>query len=212
MLLDILIIGILVLSGVIGYKKGLVGILVSVVSLVLSIILAVCLQTPLSKYLYNETSIGGTVESFLENMIRDEIKDNINIDDNNKFIGMFIENNAINDSLIKPTAQKMTTFVLKGLSFVLIFVIVFIVCYILQMILNIVFNLPILNSVNKIGGVSLNVLKNLFKIWLFLAIISLISFLPMLNGVNEVINSSIITKFLYNNNLIITILKTTLHL
>ena len=79
------------------------------------------------------------------------------------------------------------------------------------MILNIVCKLPILNSINKVGGVSLNIIKNIFKIWIILAIISFVAFVPTFESIINLIDSSVITKFLYNNNIIVNILKSTLN-
>ena len=101
---------------------------------------------------------------------------------------------------------------ISPLVFVGIFILVSIICYILTMIWNIVCKLPILNSINKVGGVSLNVLKTVFKIWILLAIIYFVSFVPLVSTINNFIDSSVVTKFLYENNIIVNILKSTLNI
>ena len=213
MVLDIIVLVILVFSAFIGYKKGLVGILVSLIALLLSIVLAVMLQNNVATYIYNETTIGTTIEESIKTTLETQIenKQEENVETNN-FLDMFFNTDELVSDLVDENANKVTMFILKGVSFVGIFILVFIICYILRMILNIVFKLPILNSINKIGGVSLNVVKSVFKIWILLAIISFVSFMPTLELVNNMIDSSIITKFLYENNIIINILKSTLGL
>ena len=211
MILDIIILAILVFSAFLGYKKGLVGVLVSVIALLLSIILAIFLQGTLADYLSNETNIGSTIESSVKEMMEEQIKENknekIDVNEKNKFLEMFFDTEKLTNSAVSEGSKKVTTFILKGISFVAIFVIVFVICYILRMVLNIVFSLPILGSVNKIGGVGVNILKSLFKIWVVLAICSFISFTPKLSFIYDIIDSSILTKFLYNNNIIVIILK-----
>ena len=211
MILDIIVLAILALSAFIGYKKGLIGILVSVIALILSIILAVFLQGTVADYLYNDTNVGTTIESSVKEMMEEQIKENNKLDTDtkseNKFLAMFFDVEKIKNSTINDGSKKITEFILKGISFVAIFVIVFVICYILSMVLNIVFNLPILNSVNKVGGVAANILKSLFKIWIVLAMCSFISFTPKLSVITDAINSSFLTKFLYDNNLIVVILK-----
>ena len=125
---------------------------------------------------------------------------------------MFFEPEELATTVVDESANKITMFILKGISFVGIFILVFIICYILRMILNIVFKLPILNSINKVGGVSLNVLKTVFKIWILLAIIYFVSFVPLVDTINNFIDSSVVTKFLYENNIIVNILKSTLNI
>ena len=215
MILDIVLIIILLISAFIGYKKGLVGVVLSIVSLILSIILAVFLQSTVANYLYNDTGVGTMIESSIKTTIETELENRLNteVEENeNKFIDMFFEPEELASTMVDESANKITMFILKGISFVGIFILVFIICYILRMILNIVFKLPILNSINKVGGVSLNVLKTVFKIWILLAIIYFVSFVPLVSTINNFIDSSVVTKFLYENNIIVNILKSTLNI
>ena len=62
MILDIILLVIFLISIFIGYKKGLVGIALSIISLILAIILAIFLQGTVTSYLYNETTIGKQIE------------------------------------------------------------------------------------------------------------------------------------------------------
>lgn len=210
MIFDVIILSLLAFSAFIGYKKGLVGVLVSIIALAVSIILAIILQGTLSDYLYNDTTIGKTVETNIQNTLDEQVKNVDTKENKNNFINMFVNTDEITQNIEKGLSKKITKLVLKGISFAIIFVIVFIICYILSMILNIVFKLPILNSVNKIGGVGLNVIKALIKIWILLAVVSFVTIVPKFEFINETINSSILTKMLYNNNLILIILKSTL--
>jgi len=216
MILDIIVLVLLALSAFIGYKKGLVGILISLVSLILSIVLAIFLQGSVTNYLYNDTTIGTTIEESIKGTIENEInrvdENQETQNDKNTYISMFFETDEIQTLAVDESANKITMFILKGISFVGIFILVFIICYILRMVLNIVFKLPILNSINKVGGVSLNVVKAVFKIWIVLAIVSFVAFVPTFEGLLNMIDSSLLTKFLYNNNLIVNILKATLGL
>ena len=209
MILDVIVLVILLISAFIGYKKGLVGIAISLISLILSIILAVLLQGNLANYLFSETTIGDTIEGSVKTMLEAQIENNTKED---TFINMFFDTDELINEMVDENAKKVTMFILKGISFIGIFILVSIICYIIRMILNIVFKLPILNSINKFGGVSLNVIKTIFKIWILLAIISFISFMPTIEHITKIIDSSIITKLLYENNIIINILKNTLGL
>lgn len=213
MVLDIIVIVILIFSAFIGYKKGLVGIAISLISLLLSIVLAIFLQGSVTSYLYDETTIGVTIEESVKSSIQSELKNKeSNISSEDSYLNMFFDTNEITDLAVDESANKITMFILKGMSFITIFILVFIICYILRMVLNIVFKLPILNSINKFGGVTLNIVKALIKIWVLLAVISFISFIPTFEVIIDMVNESLITKFLYNNNIIVNVLKSTLGL
>ena len=80
------------------------------------------------------------------------------------------------------------------------------------MILNIVFDLPILHSVNKFGGMAINLVATLLKLWILLAAIQLISSVVAIDFITNLINQSYLTKLLYENNILLNILQTTIKL
>lgn len=206
MILDIVIVILVLLGAIIGYRKGLVGIVVSLASIILAIILSFILQTPISEALYSNTGVGKIVEETVYNNIissNKEQENENNIYDNiiNNIIGE--ENKELTNEQI---AKTVTMFILKGLSFILIFIVVSIICYIIQAVLNLVFSLPLLHSVNKFGGAAAGVIKNLLKIYILLAIISFMAPMAIMEPVLNVINGSIVTKLLYDNNLLVSLI------
>lgn len=208
MILDIIIIIIFVLSAFIGYKKGLINTLMSVITIIVAILLAFILKNSVADNLYKNTSIGTTLEERISDMISEEIeKSGIEELKNNSIINMIIPEEDIGQDVTEILAPQITVFIIKGISFVGIFIIVYIICYMLTMILNIVFKLPILGSFNKIGGVITNLIKSLIKIWVILALIYFTSFIPITISLVDHINESVITKTLYDNNIIVNLLK-----
>ncbi len=209
MILDIIILALIVIGAFFGYKKGLIGILFSVIGMIAAIVLALILQTSVAKSLYS-TSIGQGINTTIKDQINNLVKENLNNSDSAEeekidFYGILIDKVA-NEEEIQKVSDDVTMTILKGLSFVLIFFIVTLISYILQMILNVVFNLPILNSVNNIGGVIFGILKMLVKIYIVLAIIYFVSTVPFTKMVTDMIDSSMLTKFLYNNNIFVNII------
>ena len=70
---------------------------------------------------------------------------------------------------------------------------------------DIITKLPILKQVNKAGGTIYGIIKGVILIYTILTVVYLMA--PLLNKtVTENINKSIITKTLYNNNLILNII------
>lgn len=209
MIIDIIVIAIIALSAFLGYKKGLVSILVSFAGMIIAIVLAFILQGPVADFLYT-TSIGSSIEQGVTKVIEENVqKENNN--DNENFITKIL-NSKENSQDINKAAESLTKYILKGISFVGILILVFIICYILQMVLNLVFDLPLLNSVNRLGGIGLNVIKTLIKLWVLLAIISFISAIPIVKPVVDVINDSMLVKLLYDNNFLVAIIQGTMKL
>lgn len=215
MIIDIIILLLIILGAFAGYKKGLVGILVSLIGLVLALILGFILQGPVSNYLYNDTGIGSSISDNVSSFITDALdKKSENSESNNDEVSFYagILKNITNEDQINDAAKNITMYILKGVSFIAIFFTVFIICYILSMILNLVFDLPLLSSVNKLGGIGAGALKALIKIWILLAIISFLSPIPMVDGVVEYIQKTNITNYLYSNNIIVFLISSNLKL
>lgn len=205
-ILDLVVIGLIVLGALSGHKKGLVGILVSFISLILALILAFTLQSTVANVLY-DSGIGESVNSIVEDNIQQMIDDGKNVEDS--FYGTIISN-VTTPEQVAQASETVTRFIMKGISFIAIFFIVKLICYILQMVLNLVFNLPILSSINSIGGTALGALSVILKIWILLAILSFLA--PMFGVIEEYIDQTIVIKLLYNYNFIVSIIKSGLNI
>lgn len=210
MIIDIIILFIIGLSLYSGYKKGLVGILVSLVGFALAIILALSFQDVLTNSIINNTRIDDTLSSTVNEAVTKSFKENASQNSNEFYKQLLIKFGESQD--IQEITDNITIFIIKGISFVIIFVVVLIIVYILQMFLNLVFDLPILSSVNKFGGVAASGIMSVFKIWIVMAIINFLEPLNMLKGVLDIIYTTNFTKFLYENNLIISVLTNNLKL
>lgn len=207
MIIDIIVLIFIALAAYAGYKKGLVGILVSLLGMVISIILAFMLQGVIADMLYNDTSIGKTLQQSIKTSLEDSFDKKIEEKtDSNAFYAGIVKS-IVNKDEISNVAENTTKFILKGISFVAIFFITFIICYIVQMMLNIVFDLPGLSQINEIGGVAVGILKALLKVWIVLAIVSFISPVPVFNFLDTAIKNTMITRFLYEHNVFVTLLK-----
>ncbi len=206
MIIDIIVIAFIVLGAYAGYKKGLIGILVSFVGLILSIVLALLLQSSVANFIYQETGFGTSLEQAIETKLLESFEEQNDSEEGNDIYYNLIKN-ATSEEQIHEISTQVTQFILKGVSFIGIFLIVFIICYIAQMILNIVFDLPILSQLNSIGGVALGIIKVLLKLWIVLAVISFIAPLPMFSFLDSFIKDTTLTNILYDHNILVTIIK-----
>lgn len=207
-ILDLVVIGLIILGALSGHKKGLIGIVVSFISLILALVLAFALQSTVADLLY-DSGVGESVNSIVEDNIQQMIEDGKNVEDS--FYGSIISNVTTSEQ-ISQASETVTRFIMKGVSFIAIFLVVKLICYILQMVLNLVFNLPILSSINSIGGTAVGALSVVLKIWILLAILSFLAPLPMFSSIEEYINQTIIIKLLYNYNFIVGIIKSGLNI
>ena len=213
MILDIIFIVLILISAYLGYKKGLISILMGFVSLIVAIALAFVLHNVLAEFLYNNTPMGSSIQGMVTNLIEDYVNDSqSDMTEDQNTIAFFdkIISSDQKENLVEEYSVAMTKYIIKGISFIAILILVLIIAYIITMLTNIVFNFPILNSVNKIGGIGLNVLRTIIKFWILFAIISFISTLPFMDEVIKQINGTNIVKFFYENNMLVSIIQGTI--
>ena len=210
MIIDLILIALIVFSAYRGYKKGLIGIVISLVALILSIFLGFVLKDSLANYLYNNTFIGKSIEERVTNVI------NENLNTRSESTEVFEEILSKQENPIALSMQEMpkvvTMFVLKILSFVLILIFVYIICMLLQMLLNLFVSLPVISSINKIGGGAINVLQMLVKIWIVLAIVYFVIPIQETNTLSKNINDSLLTKTLYQNNFFVSVIESNINM
>ena len=212
MVIDILLILVIALSAFIGYKKGFVKVIVKLGTFLIALVLAFLLQSSVAKFIGEDIGFKNTISTTVQNKLSDYAKSKE--DDKKTDIKMLEKtideiNSAAEEKkaeVIQKWANNISDFILKGLSFIIIFFTVAIVMGIISLILNTVVKLPVLNTLNGVLGLGSAVILMAFRIMILLTIIYFMSPLEIVEPVINYINTSCITKLLYENNIIVSIL------
>lgn len=212
MVIDILLILVIALSAFIGYKKGFVKVIVKLGTFLIALVLAFLLQSSVAKFIGEDIGFKNTISTTVQNKLSDYAKSKE--DDKKTDIKMLEKtideiNTAAEEKkaeVIQKWANNIADFILKGLSFIIIFFTVAIVMGIISLILNTVVKLPVLNTLNGVLGLGSAVILMAFRIMILLTIIYFMSPLEIVEPVINYINTSCITKLLYENNIIVSIL------
>lgn len=205
MIIDIIVLAYVAFSIFAGYKKGLIGVLSSFVGFIIAIVLAFVLEPQVVNFLNNDTHVATTIENGIKSGVSQALQQKQdNLQGTNKFYSGIINNFA--NETADEISYNITQFVLKGVSFIAVYIIVIIIMYIIESLLNLVFDLPILKSINKTGGIVINILMAIFKVWIILAIISFLVPFGSMQQVVNAINNTHVTKYLFDNNVIVSFL------
>lgn len=212
--LDLIIIGIIALSTFLGYKQGLIKVAFKIVSFFIAVVITLILYKPVTNLIINNTTWDETIENVIyEKLSATKIEqgEKINKEDTD-LPGIVV--NYINDGITNTVGQaqeNVATVVSKELTQSIIQIIVLAVTFIItrillifaKVILEAVSELPIVKQFNEMGGIIYGILRAAIIIFGILALASFI--LPMVNQMTivEWINNSILTKFLYNHNIIL---------
>lgn len=215
MLLDVIIVSFALISGFIGVKKGMVAVVTKIVGFILATVFAFMFYKELASYINTKYEFPLKINESIKNaIVSDEnsskeeeyislsnvikkfnLTDKINLDEEQ-------ENLTEEKGLTDVVAEKITSYVINIISFLIIFLSVVIVAGILSLILAAIFSLPLLNSINRLGGFAVEIALFVIKLCIVLKIISILSPLSFMSWIVALIDKSVLVKFLYYNNYI----------
>ena len=208
-ILDIVILAILALSIFFGYKKGLIGVVFNLCAFVVAIIITWILYTPVTNAIIKNTEIDDNIRNaivekgFIKNEDKKEEQDGVN-----KYINEYVTtpiSNTAND-VVEETAKVVSEKVVAIGVAILLFIVVRIGLILLKFVIEGIARLPIIKQFDKAGGIVYGGIRGMFIIYIFLAILFFIMSVNNSGMIADLINTSLISKILYANNLILKII------
>ena len=106
----------------------------------------------------------------------------------------------------KYIADSVTGIILNAISFVLVFLGVSIIMRIIIRCLNLLSRLPVIHTMNKMGGMLVGLLKGLILLWLICIVITIMSGTETGIYLYGQINESPFLKYIYDNNMIMALI------
>ena len=203
-IIDIIFICILALSIYLGYKKGLVKVIFNVFAFFIAIILTVILYRPITNVVINNTEL----DEKIANVIIEKGTVEVENSSENKTIDKYVENTKknIQNDVVNTTAKSLSENLVGIIVMVSLFIILRIVLIVIAFFANSLAELPIVKQFNKVGGTIYGVLEGIIIVLAVLAIVYFISSITKDSNIVSVINTSIITKYVYYNNPILNII------
>ena len=200
-IVDIVIVAIFALCLILGYKRGLTGSLIKILSFVVSLVIAFVLFIPVSNIIIDNTQIDENLEQSIRELI---IQEESNSTEESKmpeaitdYISEKVEQAAddAKESIVDSTATDVAQTIVKAGTWIALF----------RFITSLIAKLPVIKQFDKLGGIIYGLLEALIIVYVILAIISFVA--PMTNGtLSEAIDSSILGSLMYNNNLLLKII------
>ena len=209
-IIDIILVAIIALNVFICYKKGLVKLAVGLIAVLVSVILAVLLYKPVSNIIINNTELDEKIKSAItENFVNEE-ETTEETEDNGfmKYIEKYVEDpvNKTKNEIVIEASGVIATKLIDIIAMVSIFIVARLVLILLTFVTDMITSLPILKQFNELGGILYGLIKALLIIYVLLAIAFFIVYTTGSTGLADAIANSFITKFFYNNNLLLSIL------
>lgn len=197
-LIDIIILFIIALTTFIGYKKGLIKVAFKLVSFVLAIIISVVLYKPISSFIINKTTIDDNLETTILQRLSSS---DTTKDEKENIISSYYSD--IKNYSTNAMARSISTRIINIGCILVVFIISNLILLLFKFSGDLIAKLPIIKQFNSAGGFLYGLIKGFVIIYIFLAIVALIAPIADINNFIKIINSSIITNIMYNNNIIL---------
>lgn len=206
-LMDLIIIAILVLSIIMGYKKGLINVVFNIFAFFIALIATIILYRPVANIIINNTEIDDKIKSAIINNTTEEKQSEESSSNTGmqKYIEDAIKNTAdeAKSQMIETVAKAVSIRAVEILTSIILFIVIRAVLIVLKVFTQAIANLPLIKQFNELGGVVYGIAKGLIIVYIILTIMYFVVSINGKGNISEAINNSYITKILYNNNIIV---------
>ena len=193
-IVDLIIIALVLLFIFLGYKKGLTGSLIKLLSFIIAIVVAFVLYKPVANAVIENTVIDDNIRTTLSATLGVEDKTE-NTEENVPSTIMDNINKEIENATDEVKANVIDHTTITRVILVLI-----------SLFAKILTDLPVIKQVDKLGGLAYGAIEGIVIVYAVLAVISLTSVIWANNAVVTAIAKSSLGEMLYNNNIILNLL------
>lgn len=219
-----------------GYRKGFLRVAYSLVEWLLVLVFVTWAGPYVGDFLMNHTQIPGYIESHCMERLKDSVNPQaemtnssealeafgITLPDNiaeklfgsseEKITEAFSSTGEITDRILEESgvyemiAQKITKLAINGLAYLITLIVAGIVFHLIGNALHVVNKIPLIGGANQMLGFVAGALEGLLFIWVFFAVVAACAGTGWGRFVITYIAEAPVLAWLYQNNLLITIL------
>ncbi len=200
--MDFIVIAIIAIFAIFGYKRGFLRSVVGMLSLIASIALAWMLY-PVVTDLFTSLGLSNIVFEEIQNVMSSHIGSTEQISALPQF--MRAAASAGSAEIIASTAAALTETVMNIISFIAVLIIARIIIWIAQKLLIAVSKIPLIGFVNKLAGLLLGAVQGLLITFILFSIIYAIVPMSDNSSLYSSIENSVIAGKVYDANPIINI-------
>lgn len=212
-----------------GYKRGLLRTMYSLVSWIIVLVFVMWATPYIDTYLLENTTLYERIEAHCADEVRRTAENNAEqtIEQSKKDkdlteLGVNLPDGVLDDILEKTgnaadeflessgvydeIARGIAGFIVEGISFFIALIAAWIIVHIISQLLGIVSKIPIIHGVNKTLGILAGGVYGLILVWIAFYLIALGSTSELGGILISYIYQNPFLQFLYENNLVITML------
>lgn len=196
-IVDLIIVAIIVLSTFLAYRKGLIKLAIELCAFVIAIVVTFILYQPISNLVINTTNIDETIENTIYEKANDIMEENKKEEE---LTNQIIE--TTKNEMLPETARTLAINIVTGGVIIILFVAIKIALRFISAIADAIAKLPIINQLNKAGGMVYGLLRGFLIIYVTLLILVIPGQIDPNNVVNKSVEQSFLGKTMYQNNIL----------
>lgn len=196
-IVDLVIVAIVVLSTFLAYQKGLVKLAIGLCSFAIAVVVTVVLYMPISNLLINVTGIDEAIENTIYEKANEVMKKEQKEDE---LTNQIIE--TTKNEMLPEAARNLAINIVRGGVIIVLFIGTKIALRFISAIADTIAKLPIIDQLNKTGGMIYGLLRGILVIYVALLILSISGQINPTNAINQSIEQSSLGKTMYHNNLL----------
>lgn len=195
---DLIVIGIVLLSTFLAYRKGIVKLAIGLCAFVISIVVTFVLYQPIANLVINVTSIDEAIEDTIYEKANDILRDETKQED--KITSQMVED--AKNEILPETARVLAVNIVKGGVMLVLFVAVRIALKFVTALADAIAKLPIINQINKTSGMIYGALRGILIVYVVLLVLAIPGKMNPNNSLNTSVEQSILGKVMYENNIL----------
>ena len=196
-IVDLIIIAIIVLSTFLAYRKGLIKLAIGLCSFVIAIVVTFILYQPISNLVINTTKIDETIENAIYEKANEMMQENKT---ENELTNQIIE--TTKNQMLPETARNLAINIVTGGVLIVLFLAIKIGLMFVSILSDAISKLPIINQLNKTGGMIYGILRGILLIYVILLILTISGQITPSNTINQGVDESFLGKAMYQNNIL----------
>lgn len=204
-MIDIILIGIIIISTLIGYKRGLVNVIFNLCAFLIALIITMFLYTPITNYVIDNTDFDEKIENIIvEKSVTNEDETSTEEGVLDNYISQSIKNKK--NDVVKSSSTIIAQKIIGILVAIILFIVVRIILIFAKALINGIASLPIIKQLNEVGGLVYGALMGIIVVYVILAVLYFVISVNNTGTIADAINTSNITRILYSNNIILNII------
>lgn len=223
-IVDIIVIGIILVSIIVGTSRGLMLSAFSIASYFIAIIVAIKFA-PLVARLLGKTSlivtiktkISAAIDKIIENFINDTVEVQINqiVDklhlsnsmQDKMDIQSLKETSVTTTGMVDTLSDKISNLILLVIAFVIVYFVAKLALFLISELIKKTSKLPVIRSFDKLGGLLFGFFEGILIIWVLFMILFMFRASDTFKPVFDLIERSTIGNLLYKNNILLNIVS-----